>query len=96
MDEQCEICKRRTYDRLLGIVADPGLLLPEKHISLDKDSVVKACDSCATKKIEAGVGREMPLGEGDAAEIWYHDRFELTDGVQSITKKHSKSLDNWK
>jgi hypothetical protein len=95
MSEKCEICGQAEADRLLGHVEDPGLLLDDQHISLDKDRVFLVCAGCATRKVESGYGREMPIGHGDAAEIWYRDRLELTDGIQSITKKSREPVSEW-
>lgn len=83
--ESCGLCGERPVSCILGIDHDLTYRdIEDKRLTLGRDDVVRACDTCANTYVVHGNAREMPLEVGDAAEIWYEDKFEITDNKHSI------------
>lgn len=78
--EACQVCGERAADRVLGVTKELS-----QPLELTKSEVFDACGECADKLICRGVAREIHPSTGEANDIWYSDRYEITDGEESLS-----------
>lgn len=84
---KCEICEQFEAACIIGIDTDLAYRNDSVWLQLDRDQVSRSCAQCADSLVMDGSAREMPIDVSDATEIWYSDRFELTDGDVSIVAR---------
>lgn len=81
---KCEICGNFEAECVVGIDKDLAYRDEDLWLQFDRDQVSRSCAQCADSLVTKGDAREMPIEVGDATEIWYSTRFELTDGEASV------------
>lgn len=95
MTEDCQICEETDATCVVGIDDLLGERDPAERLTISQECVKFACESCANDLVEAGEAREMPLDVGEATDIWYSDRVEITDNEASLVTEWPTTTDGF-
>jgi len=95
MTDTCQLCHDRDATCVVGIDDQLRARDPAERLTISKHCVKLACGDCAGDLVEAGNGREMPIGVGVATDIWYSDRVEITDNESSLVTDWPMTTDGF-